>query len=62
MKKRRLPHYLSVQRDPILGECLLISGELPVVSGKANLATDTLFEGVFPRGAPFSADRLRPVV
>jgi hypothetical protein len=62
VKKRWSSHYLSIQRDPILGECVLKSGKLRVVAGKANLATDALFEGVFSLCTPLSADRLWPVV
>jgi len=54
----RSSHYLSEQRDPILGEFGLISGKLPVVAGEANLAAHTLFEGIFLLGAWSGLDPL----
>jgi hypothetical protein len=52
----------TTQRDPIIGECCLVPGKQCVVADKADLATGTVFEGVFSLCTRLSADQLWPVI
>jgi hypothetical protein len=52
----------TTQRDPIIGECGLVPSKQCVVADKADLATGTVFEGVFSLCTRLSADRLWPVI